>query len=71
MPVYEYKCEDCLTQFELKGSFDDVSVAPCPRCKGRTQRLFSSVPIIFKGSGFYVTDSGKNSSTSEETKEPE
>ena len=71
MPVYEYKCEDCLTRFELKRSFGDVSVVPCPRCKGRTKRLFLSIPVIFKGSGFYVTDSRKDNSTPEETGEPE
>ena len=65
MPVYEYQCEDCATQFELKRRFNDTSVAPCPRCKGKTRRLFSPVPVIFKGPGFYVTDSRKDNPKSD------
>ena len=60
MPVYEYKCNDCSTQFELRCSFGNGSEPPCPRCKAKTRRVFSAVPIIFKGSGFYTTDSRKN-----------
>lgn len=56
MPVYEYKCTKCSHQFELKRSFGEDSSAPCPICEGEGRRLFSPVPIIFKGSGFYVTD---------------
>ncbi len=56
MPVYEYKCTKCFHQFELKRSFGEDSSAPCPICEGEGRRLFSPVPIIFKGSGFYVTD---------------
>lgn len=59
MPIYEYKCNDCSTQFELRRSFGDESESPCPSCKGKTRRIFSAVPIIFKGSGFYTTDSKK------------
>ncbi len=70
MPIYEYKCEDCSTQFEMKCSFDDTFVASCPKCEGKTRRLFSPIPIIFKGSGLYVTDSRKNDSTPEETGKP-
>lgn len=56
MPIYEYECTKCSHQFELKRSFGEDSGAPCPRCKGEGRRLFSLVPIIFKGSGFYITD---------------
>ncbi|MFC2022246.1 FmdB family zinc ribbon protein [Chloroflexota bacterium] len=66
MPIYEYKCEDCSTQFELKHSFDDGFLVPCLKCKGKTRRLFSPIPIIFKGPGFYSTDSRRNGPTPEE-----
>lgn len=61
MPIYEYKCTDCSTQFELRHGFDTETELPCPKCKGKTRRVFSAVPIIFKGSGFYTTDSRKKS----------
>ena len=57
MPVYEYKCNDCSTKFELRCGFDDEPEVPCPRCRSRVRRIFSAVPVIFKGSGFYTTDS--------------
>ena len=57
MPTYQYRCLNCKLQFELKQSFHDKPVADCPSCHGSTRRLFSPVPILFKGPGFYVTDS--------------
>jgi len=57
MPIYEYECERCSFRFELKKRFSDDGSASCPRCQGEARRLFSPVPIIFKGAGFYVTDS--------------
>lgn len=56
MPVYEYECENCCHRFELKQSFEDDPVVTCPQCQGSIRRIFSPVPIIFKGQGFYVTD---------------
>jgi len=61
MPTYQYVCSKCNTNFELKQSFDDESIANCPKCKSESRRLFVPVPIIFKGSGFYVTDSKSTS----------
>jgi putative FmdB family regulatory protein len=57
MPIYQYVCSKCNTKFELRQGFNDDSVANCPKCKCEARRLFVPVPIIFKGSGFYVTDS--------------
>ena len=59
MPIYEYKCEACSTQLELRQSFKNGPEESCPKCKGKMRRLFSSVGIIFKGPGFYVTDGRK------------
>jgi len=57
MPIYQYRCLNCQRQFELKQSFQDKPIADCPTCHGIARRIFSPVPIIFNGPGFYVTDS--------------
>lgn len=57
LPIYEYECTCCSSRFELKQSFSENGPAPCPRCGCTAERIFSPVPIIFKGSGFYTTDS--------------
>ena len=72
MPTYEYKCRRCLNRFELRRSFSDNGVpVACPKCSGEAHRVFTPVPIIFKGSGFYVTDNKAPQPTgsSEESKE--
>ena len=64
MPTYEFECTRCPSRFELKRGFHDESPVSCPACGKKARRRFSSVPIIFKGSGFYVTDSkGSQSAT--------
>ena len=60
MPIYEYECTCCQSRFELKRSFDEDTPVSCPQCECEVQRVFSPVPVIFKGSGFYVTDSRKD-----------
>ena len=58
MPIYEYECEKCACRFELKRRFDEDAGSPlCPWCRGKVRQLFSPPVILFKGSGFYVTDS--------------
>ena len=59
MPIYEYECGSCQHRFERKQRFDDEPVAMCPKCKGKARRVIHSAPVIFKGSGFYTTDSRK------------
>lgn len=75
MPIYEYECTRCSSRFELKQSFNDEPVTACPECDSKAIRVFFPVPIHFKGSGFYVTDSGGNhghsSSKSGSEEEPE
>lgn len=60
MPIYEYECGRCSLRFEMKQGFDEEPQAMCPQCQGRSQRIFHSTPVIFKGSGFYITDSRKD-----------
>ena len=64
MPRYDYQCEDCGHSFELKQSFSSEPNADCPKCQGVSRRQFHSVPIMFKGSGWYVNDYGKRASPS-------
>jgi len=56
MPIYEYECVSCRHRFEVRQSFHDKPQAACPQCKKKARRVFHPAPIIFKGSGFYVTD---------------
>jgi len=56
VPIYEYQCEGCADRFEIKQSMKDDPLTICPRCGKRVQRLISSPAIMFKGSGWYVTD---------------
>jgi putative FmdB family regulatory protein len=56
MPIYEYECLTCGTQFEKRQSFSDAPQAECPNGHDDTRRLLAAPAIVFKGSGFYVTD---------------
>jgi putative FmdB family regulatory protein len=58
MPIYEYKCDNCSFQFEKKQAFNDEPRLICQKCGAEARRVFSPVPIFFKGPGFYVTDHG-------------
>ena len=59
MPRYDYRCVECLNEFELVQTFAQAGTGTCPVCSGRGQRLFHAVPVIYKGSGFYTTDYGR------------
>jgi putative FmdB family regulatory protein len=64
MPLYEYECEACQKRFERIQKFSDPHVEVCPHCgKGPVRKLLSSPAIQFKGSGFYITDYAKKSSS--------
>ena len=68
MPIYEYECGLCHHRFERRQRFDEEPVAVCPNCQGKSHRVIHSVPIIFKGSGFHITDH-RNPSDTEKGKE--
>ena len=62
MPTYAYACTECDHRFEAVQSFSDDSLTVCPECEGRLRKVFNAVGIVFKGGGFYRTDSRSGSS---------
>ena len=75
MPIYEYQCGRCNHHFDRRQGFDDEPVSECPVCNSDSRRVLHSVPIIYKGSGFYTTDhrggngGGASGTVSEKTPE--
>ncbi|HEX3327723.1 MAG TPA: FmdB family zinc ribbon protein [Actinomycetota bacterium] len=61
MPVYEYACTTCGERTEARQTFDDPPLEECPICGGPLRKLYSPVGIVFKGSGFYSTESKRDS----------
>ncbi|MBU6311280.1 MAG: hypothetical protein KGN38_02000 [Actinomycetales bacterium] len=61
MPTYEYACADCGHDLEAVQSFSDDPLTVCPECGGTLRKVFGNVGVVFKGSGFYRTDSRKSS----------
>jgi len=61
VPTYQYSCTDCGHFFEAVQSFSDDSLTVCPECEGRLRKVFNAVGVVFKGSGFYRTDSRSES----------
>ena len=67
MPTYEYACVACGHEFEAFQSFSDSALTECPECKGELRKVYSNVGVVFKGSGFYKTDSRSSSSATTTT----
>ena len=66
MPTYQYACTECGHEFEAVQKFSDDALTECPNCTGKLRKVFSAVGVVFKGSGFYRTDSrdsGKSKSS--------
>ena len=64
MPTYQYACTECDHAFEQVQSFSDASLTECPQCQGRLRKVYNAVGVVFKGSGFYRTDSRSTKGTS-------
>ena len=64
MPTYEYRCDNCAKNFDVVQSFHDEPLTACPTCGEPVKKVFGSVGIVFKGSGFYKTDSRSGGSSS-------
>jgi putative FmdB family regulatory protein len=62
VPTYQYACTACDHAFEQFQSFSDDALTECPQCHGRLRKLFNAVGVVFKGSGFYRTDSRSSTS---------
>ena len=65
MPTYQYACTECGHSFEQFQSFSEDALSVCPECDGKLRKLFNAVGVVFKGSGFYRTDSRSGSSSSD------
>lgn len=65
MPTYQYACTECGHAFEQVQSFSDDALTECPECRGRLRKVFNAVGVVFKGSGFYRTDSRSGSSATD------
>ncbi len=63
MPTYAYTCTECGHAFDIHQSFSDAALTECPACGGKLRKVFSSVGVVFKGSGFYRNDSRSTSSS--------
>src|ERR1700728_273750 len=61
MPLYDYACTKCGRTFEVRRGFNETHQDPCAACGAPVRRVFSAAPVLFKGSGFYVTDSRRSS----------
>jgi putative FmdB family regulatory protein len=66
MPTYEYECVQCGHVFELFQTFGEEPVSVCPQCQGRVRRVFYPVGIIFKGTGWHITDYSRRRNPSED-----
>ena len=64
MPTYSYACTSCDNAFDIVQSMSEDSLTECPKCHGRLRKLFNNVGVMFKGAGFYRTDSRSNTDSS-------
>ncbi len=69
MPTYQYACTACGEELEAVQSFSDPSLTECPRCGGQLRKVFSAVGVVFKGSGFYKTDSRSTTTATDKPSE--
>ncbi len=67
MPTYQYSCTECGEQLEVVQSFSDPALTVCPACQGKLRKVFNSVGIVFKGSGFYRNDSRPGTNGADKT----
>jgi putative FmdB family regulatory protein len=68
VPTYQYACTQCGHEFEAFQSFSDAALTECPACGGKLRKVYGSVGVVFKGSGFYRNDSRSNKTSTEPSK---
>lgn len=71
MPTYQYRCTECATELEVVQRFSDEPLSECPECGASLRKVYSAVGVVFKGSGFYATDSRKTSKATSPAKPAE
>src|SRR5580704_17163361 len=71
MPTYEYQCRSCGTHHDVVQKFGDDPLTECPSCGGPLRKVFGAVGVVFKGSGFYKTDSRSSAKRSEKSEKAE
>ena len=71
MPTYQYACTKCEHEFEVVQSFSDAAISKCPECSCEVRKKFGAVGVVFKGSGFYRTDSREKKKTESKPKKDE
>ncbi|TXJ07863.1 MAG: FmdB family transcriptional regulator [Aeromicrobium sp.] len=64
MPIYQYRCQDCGSELEVKQSISDPALTTCPTCEGSLRKVFGAAGVVFKGSGFYRNDARSSASGS-------
>jgi putative FmdB family regulatory protein len=64
VPTYEYRCRSCGHELEVVQSFSDDALTECPNCQGQLRKVFGSIGVTFKGTGFYKNDSRSSGSSS-------
>jgi putative FmdB family regulatory protein len=69
VPRYQYACTECDEQLEVHQSFTDDALTVCPACQGRLRKVFNAVGVVFKGSGFYKTDSRQSAASANGSKD--
>ena len=69
MPIYSYRCNDCGHEFDIRQRMSEDPLSVCPKCDGEIRRVVTSVGVVFKGSGFYVTDNRNGKSGKSKSKE--
>ncbi len=70
MPTYQYRCTACEEDLEVVQKFTDAALTTCPSCQGDLRKVFNAVGVVFKGSGFYATDSRKSNTASKPADKP-
>lgn len=70
LPTYQYQCTECGDALEVQQSFAEEALSVCPNCNGRLRKVFNAVGVVFKGSGFYRTDSRSSNSSSTPASKP-
>lgn len=71
MPIYEYECKKCSHRFEIIQKFSDKAISKCEKCNGKVRKLIAPPALVFKGTGWYVTDYSAKGKEAKSKENPE